>query len=55
MEGGAEVAEVTLTADGKSFSHVCKECIAVQVGEVSSNHFTEGNTHTHRSSMLLFL
>lgn len=49
MEGGAEVAEVTLTAgaDGKSFSHVCKEYIAVQVGEVSSNHFTEGNTHTH--------
>lgn len=41
MEGGAEVAEVTLTAgaNGKSFSHVCKEYIAVQVGEVSSNHF----------------
>lgn len=44
---------MTLTpgADWKSFSHDCKEYIAVQVGEVSSNNLTDRNTH--RSSMLL--
>lgn len=55
MEGGAEGGEVTPAAgaDGKSFSHVCKESVAWQVGEVSSRNFTEGKTRS--SSELLYV
>lgn len=53
MEGGAEGGEVTPAAgaDGKPFSHVGKESIEWQVGEVSSRNFTERKTR--RSSELL--